>query len=275
MAIPSRVLGSGISQLSTVSICGDGTASLTAAGTSAGDATQLTYVYNNVTTVGSGAGVKLPQAEMGETIIVRNGGANPLTVYPYDANNTINNAGFGTINAECSAMFYAVSNTLWEELQGFGRSVPILHYGAFSDTTLQTAASINTAYAMTFDTTDSSNGVSIGSPTSRLVVANQGVYNVQFSAQLDQTSGATANVYIWLRKNGTNVPNSASTVALQGTSARLVAAWNFVIQLEATHYVELMWATDTTNARILAASATSVWPAIPSVICTVTQVNNL
>ena len=275
MAIPSRVLGSGISQLSTVSICGDGTASLTAAGTSAGDATQLTYVYNNVTTVGSGAGVKLPQAEMGETIIVRNGGANPLTVYPYSASNTINNAGFGTINTECSAMFYAVSNTLWEELQGFGRSVPILHYGAFSDTTLQTAASINTAYAMTFDTTDSSNGVSIGSPTSRLVVANQGVYNVQFSAQLDQTSGATANIYIWLRKNGTNVPNSASTVALQGTSARLVAAWNFVIQLEATHYVELMWATDTTNARILAASATSVWPAIPSVICTVTQVNNL
>ena len=275
MAIPSRVLGSGVNSLSTISICGDGNASVTAAGTSAGNATQLTYVYNNVTTTGSGAGVKLPQAEMGETIIVRNGGANPLTVYPYDANNTINNAGFGTINAECSAMFYAVSNTLWEELQGFGRSVPILHYGAFSDTTLQTAASINTAYAMTFNTTDSSNGVSVGSPTSRLVVANQGVYNVQFSAQLDETSGGTANVYIWLRKNGTNVANTASTVALQGTSARTVAAWNFVIQLEATNYVELMWSTNTTNARILAASATSVWPAIPSVICTVTQVNNL
>ena len=101
MAIPSRVLGSGLSQLSTVSICGDGNASVTAAGTSAGDATQLTYVYNNVTTVGSGAGVKLPQAEMGATIIVRNGGANSLTVYPYSASNTINNAGFGTINTEC------------------------------------------------------------------------------------------------------------------------------------------------------------------------------
>ena len=172
-------------------------------------------------------------------------------------------------------MFYAVSNTLWEELQGFGRSVPILHYGSFSDTTLQTAASINTAYAMTFNTTDSSNGISVGSPTSRLVVDNQGVYNVQFSAQLDETSGGTANIYIWLRKNGTNVANTASTVALQGTSARTVAAWNFIIQLEPTNYVELMWATDSTNARILAASATSVWPAIPSVICTITQVNNL
>ena len=275
MAIPSRVLGSGINSLSTVSICGDGIASVTAAGTSAGNATTLTYVYNNVTTVGSGAGVKLPQTEMGETIIVKNGGANALAVYPYDANSTINSAGSGLINPGCSALFFAVSNTVWEELQGFGRSVPILHYGAFSDTTTQTAASINTAYAMTFTTTDSSNGVSIGSPTSRLVVDNQGVYNVQFSAQLDSLSGSTVNVYIWLRKNGTNVPNTASTIAIQGTAARTVAAWNFVIQLEPTNYVELMWATDSTNARILAASATSVWPAIPSVICTITQVNNL
>jgi hypothetical protein len=275
MAIPSRVLGSGVNQLSTVSICGDGNAAVTAAGTSAGDATVITYVYNNVTTVGSGAGVKLPPTEMGETIIVKNSGANTLTVYPYDTGSSINNAGFGTINPDCSAMFYAVSNTLWEELQGFGRSVPILHYGAFSDTTLQTAASINTAYAMTFDTTDSSNGISVGSPTSRLVVDYQGVYNVQFSAQLDKTSGGAGNIYIWLRKNDTDVANTATTVAIQGTAARTVAAWNFIIQLEPTNYVELMWATDDTSVRILAASATSVWPAIPSVICTVTQVNNL
>jgi hypothetical protein len=275
MAIPSRVLNSGVTQLSTVSICGDGNASVTAAGTSAGDATTLTYVYNNVTTVGAGAGVKLPPTEMGETIIVKNTSANPLTVYPYNTSSSINNVGFGTINPDCSALFFAVSNTLWEELQGFGRSVPILHYGSFSDTTLQAITSINTAYAMTFNTTDASNGVSIGSPTSRLVVDNQGVYNVQFSAQLDETSGGTANIYIWLRKNGTNVANTASTVAIQGTAARTVAAWNFIIQLEPTNYVELMWASDSANTRLLAVSATSVWPAIPSVICTITQVNNL
>jgi hypothetical protein len=212
---------------------------------------------------------------MGETVIVKNSTANPITVYPYDTGSSIDNAGSGTINADCSAMFFAVSNTLWEELQGFGRSVPILHYGAFSDTTTQVAASIDVAYGMVFNTTDSSNGVSIGSPTSRLVVANQGVYNVQFSAQLDKTSGGTGNIYIWLRKNGTNVPNTATTIAIQGTAARTVAAWNFIIQLESTHYVELMWATDDTSVRILAASATSVWPAIPSVIATLTQVNNL
>ena len=275
MAIPSRVLGSGINSLSTVSICGDGAGAVTAAGTSAGNATELTHVYNNVSTVGSGEGVKLPPTEMGETIIVRNGGANQLTVYPYDAGSTINNAGTGLINIGSSALFFAVSNTVWEELQGFGRAVPILHYGAFSDTTLQAVTSVGEAMAMTFDTTDAANGISIGSPASRIVVDNQGVYNVQFSAQLDKTSGAAAVVHIWLRKNGVNVPNTTSRVVIQGTAAELVAAWNFVIQLEPTHYVELMWESDDADVVLLAASATSVYPAIPSVICTVTQVNNL
>lgn len=275
MAIPSRVLGAGVDSLKTVSICGDGISAVTAAGTSAGNALQLTYVYTNVTSAAVGTGVRLPPTEMGETVIVKNSTANAITVYPYDAGSTINNAGFGTINSDCSAMFFAVSNTLWEELQGFGRSVPILHYGAFSDTSTQVAASIDTAYAMTFTTTDSSNGVSIGSPSSRLVVDNQGVYNVQFSAQLDKTSGGAGNIYIWLRKNGSNVANTATTIAVQGTAARTVAAWNFIIELEPTNYVELMWATDDTSVRILAASSTSVWPAIPSVIATVTQVNNL
>lgn len=275
MAIPSRVLGAGVDSLKTVSICGDGISTATAAGTSAGNALQLTYVYTNVDSAAVGTGVRLPPTEMGETVIVKNSTANPITVYPYDAGSSIDNAGSGTINADCSAMFFAVSNTLWEELQGFGRSVPILHYGAFSDTTTQVAASIDVAYGMVFNTTDSSNGVSVGSPTSRLVADFQGVYNVQFSAQLDKTSGGTGNIYIWLRKNGTNVPNTATTIAIQGTAARTVAAWNFIIQLESTHYVELMWATDDTSVRILAASATSVWPAIPSVIATLTQVNNL
>lgn len=275
MAIPSRVLGAGVNSLATVSICGDGVSTATAAGTSAGNATQITYVYTNVNSAAVGTGVRLPQTEAGATVIVKNSTANPITVYPYDSNSSINNAGFGTISPDCSGMFFAVSNSLWEELQGFGRAVPILHFGAFSDTTTQTAASIDTAYGMVFNTTDSSNGVSIGSPTSRLVADFQGVYNVQFSAQLDKTSGGAGNIYIWLRKNGTNVPNTATTIAIQGTAARTVAAWNFIIQLEPTQYVELMWATDDTSVRILAASATSVWPAIPSVIATLTQVNNL
>ena len=275
MAIPSRVLGSGVNSLSTLCICGDGNASAAAAGTSAGNATQISYVYTNVTTTGAGAGVKLPPTEMGELIWITNSGANALIVYPYEATSTINATTSATINKGCAAAFFAISNSAWEELQGFNGEVPILHYGAFSDTTTQTIVSINAAYAMTFNTTDLANGVSIGSPTSRIVVDNQGVYNVQFSAQLDKTSGGAAVIHIWLRKNGTNVPNTTSRVVIQGTAAELVAAWNFIIQLEPTNYVELMWEADDTDVVLLAASATSVYPAIPSVICTVTQVNNL
>jgi hypothetical protein len=212
---------------------------------------------------------------MGELIWITNSGANALTVYPYEATSTLNATTAATINKNCAAVFFAISNSAWEELQGFNGAVPILHYGAFSDTTLQTIASINTAYAMTFNTTDAANGVSIGSPTSRIVVDNQGVYNVQFSAQLDKTSGAAAVIHIWLRKNGVNVSNTTSRVVIQGTAAELVAAWNFVIQLEPTNYVELMWESNDADVVLLAASATSVYPAIPSVICTVTQVNNL
>ena len=180
-----------------------------------------------------------------------------------------------TINVGCSAIYFAPTRTSWQGLQGFNSAVPILHYGVFSDTTTQTAAAINTAYAMTLNTTDASNGVSVGSPTSRIVVAQQGVYNIQFSTQLDKASGATGIIWIWLRHNGTNVPNTASKVAIQGTAAECVAAWNFVLELEANDYIELMWATDDTNVQLTAASSTALLPAIPSVILTVTQVNNL
>jgi hypothetical protein len=75
-------------------------------------------------------------------------------------------------------------------------------YGSFYDTTTQTAAVINTAYAMTFNTTDLSYGVTVGSPTSRIYIDRPNVYNVQFSAQVDKTAGGVGLVWIWLRKNG-------------------------------------------------------------------------
>ena len=149
--------------------------------------------------------------------------------------------------------------------------LPRLRYGAFCDTTTQTAAAINTAYAMTFNTTDFSSGVYIGSPTSRIYVDTHNVYNIQFSAQLDKTAGGVGLVWIWLRKNGTDVPNSASQVRIQGNNAEVVAAWNFLLEMNAGDYFELMWEVDDITVEILTAPATAVHPAIPSVILTVTD----
>ena len=275
MSIPSRVLGSGVSQLSTVSICGDGSTSLTAAGTTRTDALQLVKVYNNLTTVASGTGVLLPSSEEGETIWITNNGANALKVYPYEATTTIAGASSVSVPPNCTAIFDAVTRTVWQCSQGYNGAFPKLNYGTFYDTTTQSAAVINTAYAMTFNTTDLSVGVSRSTPTSRILITNAGVYNIQFSAQLHKTAGAVGNTYIWLRVNGSDVAQSAGKTAVQGSTAELIAAWNYVTSFTAGQYFELMWSADDTRCQLVAIAASSPVPAVPSVILTVTQVNNI
>lgn len=144
-------------------------------------------------------------------------------------------------------------------------------YGSFYDMTDQTAALINTAYAMTFDTTDLSVGVTIGSPTSRIYVDRPNVYNIQFSAQLINTSGGAHRVWIWFRKNGTDVPDSATTMRIQGNNTEAVAAWNYLLQMNAGDYFELMWEVDDIGVELHADPATAIHPAIPSIILTVTD----
>lgn len=144
-------------------------------------------------------------------------------------------------------------------------------YGSFYDTTTQTAAAINTAYAMTFNTSDLSYGVTIGTPTSRIYVDTPNVYNVQFSAQLDKTAGGVGLVWVWLRKNGVDVPDSAGQIRIQGNNAEVLAAWNYLVQLNAGDYIELMWEVDDTSVIILAEAASAVHPSIPSVILTVSD----
>ncbi len=145
------------------------------------------------------------------------------------------------------------------------------YFGSFFDTTTQTAAAINTAYAITFNTTDLSFGVSRGTPTSRILISQEGVYNIQFSAQLDNTSGGNHLAFIWLRVNGTNVANSASQVRLKGTDGELVAAWNFFYEFKSGDYFELMWSVSDVAVQLVAQAAAAPVPAIPSVILTVSN----
>ena len=144
-------------------------------------------------------------------------------------------------------------------------------YGSFYDTTDQTAAVINTAYGMTFNTTDITYGVTRGSPTSRVYVDRSNIYNIQFSAQFINTGGGANRVWIWLRKNGVDVTQSATVIRIQGNNTENVAAWNFLLQLNAGDYFELMWEVDNTNISLHADPATAVHPAVPSIILTVTD----
>lgn len=150
--------------------------------------------------------------------------------------------------------------------------LPRHRYGSFYDTTDQTAAVINTAYAMTFDTTDFSLGVTRGTPTSRIYVDTANIYNIQFSAQFINTSGGGAHrAWVWLRKNGTNVPDSTTAMRIQGNNTEAVAAWNYLLEMNAGDYFELMWEVDNLAVSLHADPATAVHPAIPSVILTVTN----
>lgn len=152
-----------------------------------------------------------------------------------------------------------------------------LLYGAFSDTTSQSPAATNTAYPITMNTTDVVDGVYLDPlHTSRVICPASGIYNFQFSLQLQSSSASSKLVVIWARINGTDVANSSTDITIQGSSTQQVAAWNFVLPLNAGQYFELMWAVDDTNVSLyhsVAQTSPFARPAIPSVILTVSQVS--
>lgn len=144
-------------------------------------------------------------------------------------------------------------------------------YGSFLDTTTQTATTINTATAITFNTTDLSRGVYVGSPTSRIYVDTEGVYDFQVSLQLDSTVSTDEHFYLWIAINGTDVPNSASTVRLKGNDAETILALNFFLSLKALDYVEFYFSVTDLGVRVQYVAASAPVPAIPSIILTVSN----
>jgi hypothetical protein len=152
-----------------------------------------------------------------------------------------------------------------------------LLYGAYSDTTSQAIVAANTPYAITMNTTDLVDGLYLDSVhTSRVVCPASGVYNFQFSLQLQSATASTKNVTIWARINGSNVANSATYITIAGNNSNQVAAWNFMFRLNGGDYFELVWAADNTNVSLYhEAAQTSPYahPAVPSVIMTVFQVS--
>lgn len=145
------------------------------------------------------------------------------------------------------------------------------YQGSFYDTTTQTTLG-SEKKAMTLNTTDISNGISVVN-SSQVKVTNAGVYNLQFSAQLVRTSGgSTANVIIWLRKNGNDVPNTSTIVTFRNNGDFLVASWNFFSQMSVNDYLQVMWYSTDANIQIKYQSATANYPAVPSLIVTMSKV---
>ena len=150
-------------------------------------------------------------------------------------------------------------------------------YGSFFSTETQNVVAINTPTSMSFNNTDSTNGVSIsGSANASIKIANAGVYDLQFSAQLQKqgSGGGVANVLIWLRKNNIDLAATNTYVQLPGgTNSKTVAAWNWFLNAAAGDEYRIMWSTDDTNAQLYYDPTPTVGPTVPSVIATVARVD--
>lgn len=190
-----------------------------------------------------------------------------------------NNTGLITL-----ATGNATTTTLYDERIGFESLIFFVPksaaamadaapYGAFQSDADQTAVAANTAYPITYTTTDYSNGVYL-SNSSRLNVRNAGVYNLQFSAQLSNDDTSIHDMDIWLRKNGSNVVGTNGQVSVPnkhgGVLGNTLPAWNYIIDLAANDYVELVWNTTSTQVFLnyIAAQSTPTRPATASIIAT-------
>ena len=152
-------------------------------------------------------------------------------------------------------------------------------YGAFSSDQDQTTTA-NTATLMTLNTTDFANQVSISS--SKITVVNAGIYNLQFSVQLENSDNAPQDVFIWLKQNGVDIPGSTGKVGMParkgvGDPFHAIYGWNYFVSMAANDYIEIYWST--TNAAVTiqfyAASASPTKPATQSVVATMTFVSAL
>lgn len=147
-------------------------------------------------------------------------------------------------------------------------------HASYFDTTTQTNPVASAVNLFTYNSVETEFQVTRGTPTSKIYVNDTGIYNFQFSAQLDKTGGSASSVFIWPRINGVNVPNSATKVVIDGPNNEVVPAWNFVLVLESGDYFELAWESADTDVVIRAEAAASNYPAIPSIILTVSWVSN-
>lgn len=177
--------------------------------------------------------------------------------------------------------FNQLDSTLGTMLSGEGGAFLNFPYGAFYDTTDQTAVSTTVAYPITLNSTSYSNGVSVQSG-SRITFSVEARYNIQFSVQLTNDDNAPQDIDIWFRKNGVDIPASNSRFGLAprksaGDPYHTVATVNLIETFEANQYVEVIWCTTNVAARIeyYAAGTSPTRPAIPSVILTATFVSSV
>lgn len=152
-------------------------------------------------------------------------------------------------------------------------------YNQFTSNSDQTAPNVATANALTYDSSDFPDGITL-SNSSRLNVSSQGVYLFTFSIQFENTNNTTETVNIWFRKNGSDIANSNSSFSLParksaGVYAYLIAVTPFMVDLQANDYIQIMWRPSDVAVTIQQLPAVTaspgVTPAIPATPSVIVQ----
>jgi len=153
-------------------------------------------------------------------------------------------------------------------------ATPTGYYAMYQDVLTQTVAVVNTGYPIKFRTLDLSNGVTVVSD-SRITFANTGIYNLQFSVQLENSDTQEHDVTIWLRRNGVDVAGSAGFVAVVakhgGINGHVLPSWNYLLDVVAGEYYELVWSATSTQVTMPFIAAGNPPPSTASALFTVTQ----
>jgi hypothetical protein len=149
--------------------------------------------------------------------------------------------------------------------------------GSFYSTETQTiTGTTEESYLMYTEVTDISQGISVVDNT-KFTVESGGTYNLIFSVQMDKSAyDEPSLIAVWLRINGEDVEWSAGEVGTPPTviASRLILGWNYVYNLNAGDYMELVWYSNNPDTIIKANPRNEELgiPAIPSVAVTITQV---
>jgi len=146
------------------------------------------------------------------------------------------------------------------------------YYGVFSRTTDYSPALANTAYPIQFDTTRISNGVVIGSPTSRIVVPESGLYDVSATLQYSSGNSSAKDIYSWIRKNGTDISQSSRIVSLSGSGTYSPVLISEAVSFNANDYIEIMFASTSTNVSLNAVPSTAFAPGSPAANLVIEQI---
>lgn len=144
--------------------------------------------------------------------------------------------------------------------------------GNFYSTSDQTAAAADTGYAVTFNQTSYTSGVTL-SNSSRINVADAGTYHFDVTLQLEHNNSSETSVTVWEEKNGTAISYSGHKFDVKGNDDYVIH-WGFGVSLGAGDYIEIYWATGDTQLNLHSEAATSPHPGIPSASVEVVLVSN-